>query len=129
MSDISWQTIPAGGHFSARLATGEKLRIVDLHGQQAIDFLCYAAESPTDRYNAANTMKINGNVYLGKETKLYSDGARVLMRIVEDTCGRHDTIAAVAVRGATSPVAVRRTPDVTRISSPNLPAGRLVLLT
>jgi hypothetical protein len=47
---------------------------------------------PTDRYNAANTMKINGNIYLGKGTKLYSDRAQVLLRIVEDTCGRHDTI-------------------------------------
>jgi uncharacterized protein YcgI (DUF1989 family) len=51
-------------------------------------------------------MKINGNVYLGKGTKLYSDRARVLMRIVEDPCGRHDTIAAVAGRGATSPATV-----------------------
>jgi uncharacterized protein len=90
--EISRQSIPAGGRFSTRLDTGERLRIVDTHGQQAVDFLCYAAELPTDRYNAANTMKINGNIYLGKETKLYSDRAHVLMRIVEDTCGRHDTI-------------------------------------
>jgi urea carboxylase-associated protein 1 len=90
--EISRQTIPAGGRFSTRLDTGECLRIVDTHGQQAVDFLCYAAGLPVDRYNAANTMKINGNIYLGKETKLYSDRAQVLMRIVEDTCGRHDTI-------------------------------------
>ena len=90
--EISRQTIPAGGRFSTRLDTGERLRIVDTHGQQAVDFLCYAAGLPADRYNAANTMKINGNIYLGKETKLYSDRAQVLMRIVEDTCGRHDTI-------------------------------------
>ncbi len=86
------QVIPAGGRFSTRLDTGERLRIVDTHGQQAVDFLCYAAKLPTDRYNAANTMKINGNIYLGKGTKLYSDRAQVLLRIVEDTCGRHDTI-------------------------------------
>src|SRR3984957_11322506 len=90
--EISRQTIPAGGGFSVRLETGERLRIVDLEGQQAVDFLCYTAELPVDRYNAANTMKINGNIYLGKETKLYSDRAQVLMRIVEDTYGRHDTI-------------------------------------
>jgi urea carboxylase-associated protein 1 len=84
--------IPAGGRFSAGLDTGDRLRIVDTHGQQAVDFLCYAAELPVDRYNAANTMKINGNIYLGLGTKLYSDRAQVLMRITEDTCGRHDTI-------------------------------------
>jgi urea carboxylase-associated protein 1 len=57
-----------------------------------VDFLCYAATLPAARYNAPNTMKINGNIYLGKGSKLYSDRAQVLMRIVEDTCGRHDTI-------------------------------------
>ncbi|HEY2617735.1 MAG TPA: DUF1989 domain-containing protein [Acetobacteraceae bacterium] len=85
-------TIPAGGRFSTRLEPGDLLRIVDTHGQQAVDFLCYAATLPTDRYNAANTIKINGYIYLSKGTKLYSDRAQVLMRIVEDSCGRHDTI-------------------------------------
>jgi hypothetical protein len=86
------QVVPAGGRFSTRLGKGERLRIVDTHGQQAVDFLCYGAELPTDRYNAANTMKINGNIYLGMGSRLYSDRAQVLMRIVEDSCGRHDTI-------------------------------------
>jgi uncharacterized protein len=90
--EIARHTIPAGGRFSVRLEPGDLLRIVDTHGHQAVDFPCYAAALPTDRYNAANTMKINGNIYLGKGTKLYSDRALVLMRIVEDSCGRHDTI-------------------------------------
>ena len=85
-------SIAAGCSFSIRLEPGDLLRIVDSHGQQAVDLLCYAAELPRDRYNAANTMKINGNIYLGKGTKLYSERAQVLMRIVEDSCGRHDTI-------------------------------------
>jgi urea carboxylase-associated protein 1 len=90
--EISRQVISAGGRFSARLEAGDRLRIVDTQGQQAVDFLCYTAEPPIDRYNAANTMKINGNIYLGTGTKLYSDRAQSMMRIVEDTCGRHDTI-------------------------------------
>ena len=91
-SETIHHTVPAGGRFSTRLDAGDLLRIVDTHGQQAVDFLCYAVALPADRYNAPNTMKINGNIYLGKGTKLYSDRAQVLMRIIEDTCGRHDTI-------------------------------------
>jgi len=34
------------------------------------------AELPVDRYNAPNTMKINGNIYIGMGTKLYSDRRR-----------------------------------------------------
>ena len=90
--EIARHVVLAGERFSTRLEAGDLLRIVDTHGQQAVDFLCYAAALPTDRYNAANTMKINGNIYLGKGSKLYSDRAQALMRIVEDTCGRHDTI-------------------------------------
>ncbi|HUN39892.1 MAG TPA: DUF1989 domain-containing protein [Acetobacteraceae bacterium] len=92
MPEILRQTIAAGGRFSTRLETGDLLRIVDLQGQQAVDFLAFAAELPVHRYNAANTMKINGNIYLGKGTRLYSERAEVLLTIVEDTCGRHDTI-------------------------------------
>lgn len=47
-TDVS-QIIPAGGHFSARLEAGERLRIVDTHGQQAVDFLCFSATLPADR--------------------------------------------------------------------------------
>ncbi len=92
MTELLRRTIEAGGRFSVRLETGDLLRIVDLDGQQAVDFLAYSAALPVDRYNAANTMKINGNVYLGKGTKLYSERAQVLLTIVDDTVGRHDTI-------------------------------------
>lgn len=84
--------VAPGGRWSARLEVGERLRIIDLQGRQAVDFLCYAAEPPLDRYNAQNTVKINGSIYVGMGTLLYSDRAQVLMRVIEDTCGRHDTL-------------------------------------
>lgn len=92
MSELLRRTIEAGGRFSMRLETGDRLRIVDLEGQQAVDFLAYSASLPADRYNAANTMKLNGSIYLGKGAKLYSDRAEAMLTIVEDTVGRHDTI-------------------------------------
>jgi urea carboxylase-associated protein 1 len=69
------------------------LRIIDLEGCQAVDFLCYNAEDPSERYNAADTVKIQGNIFLDKGTKLYSGLGNVLFTVVEDTCGKHDTIA------------------------------------
>lgn len=78
--------------WSATLRKGDVLRIVDLKGQQAVDFLCYALSDRSDRYNAANTIKLNGNVYLGKGTTLWSVRARPLMTIIADSCGRHDTL-------------------------------------
>ena len=42
---------------------GHVLRIVDLDGQQAVDFLCCNAQDPSERYNAADTMKVAGTIY------------------------------------------------------------------
>lgn len=90
---ISHTEVPAGGRWSARLARGETLRIVDLKGIQAVDFLCFAGEDPHDRYNAGNTIKMQGSIYIAKGSVLYSDHARALMKVTADSCGFHDTIA------------------------------------
>ena len=84
--------VPACEPWSARIRTGEVLRLIDLEGQQAVDFLCYSAANPTERYNAANTIKLNKNIYLGNGCVLWSVRARKMMTIVEDTCGSHDTL-------------------------------------
>ncbi|MEO8523904.1 MAG: DUF1989 domain-containing protein [Caldimonas sp.] len=81
------------GPWTRAIPAGHHLRIIDLEGQQAVDFLCYDLHDPENRYNAANTIKGARTVYLGKGARLYSDRGDVLMTIVEDTVGRHDTIA------------------------------------
>lgn len=84
--------IPACAPWSARIQKGDMLRLIDLEGRQAVDFLCYNSASPAERYNAANTMKLNKRIYLGKGCVLWSVRARKMMTIVEDTCGSHDTL-------------------------------------
>ncbi len=89
---VSDDEVAPGRPWSARLAAGARLRIVDLAGRQGVDFLCYNAEDPSERYNAPNTIKAATSLILGQGTVLYSDKARPLMTIVADTCGGHDTI-------------------------------------
>ncbi len=85
--------VPARGSWSRRLAKGEQMRIIDLEGKQAVDFLCYNARDFADRYAAADTMKINpSGIFLSTGTVLYSVGLTPLFTIVADTCGKHDTI-------------------------------------
>ena len=61
------------------------MRIIDLNGKQAVDFLCWNADDHDDRYAAADTMKINETgIFLGKGTTLYSVGLTPLLTIVED---------------------------------------------
>lgn len=86
------KVISPGGHWSGIVKRSETLRLVDLKGRQAIDFLCYNAHDPSERYNAADTMKINGSLFIGKGTKIYSGMGNVLFTVTDDTCGKHDTI-------------------------------------
>ena len=84
--------VPARAPWSARVARGNILRLIDLEGQQAVDFLCFNAYDPSERYHAANTIKVPCNIYVGEGTVLLSSLARPMMTVVADTCGRHDTI-------------------------------------
>jgi uncharacterized protein len=90
---ISREIVQPGGRWSRRLEIGERLRLIDLEGQQAVDFLCYSAELPFDRINLPNTIKLNRSLYISKGCRIYSDHAKVMFTVVEDTCGYHDTLA------------------------------------
>jgi urea carboxylase-associated protein 1 len=86
------RVIPPGECWARVLTRGQTLRIIDLEGKQAVDFLCYNAANPEERYNAADTMKYAKTIFVTKGHGIYSDQGRRLLTIVEDTCGRHDTI-------------------------------------
>jgi uncharacterized protein len=89
---IEDRIVAAGEPWSRVLRSGQRLRIVDLEGRQAVDFLCYNAADPSERYNAADTMKYAKTIFLTKGHGIYSDMGRRLFTVLEDTCGRHDTI-------------------------------------
>ena len=89
---ISSEVILARAGWSRELSRGQVLRIVDLEGRQAVDFLCYNARDYEDRYAAADTMKINGSIFIRKGTVIYSVNCNPLFSVIEDTCGFHDTI-------------------------------------
>ena len=81
--------------WSAEMKAGQILRLIDLEGQQAIDFLCFGTEpheSQLERYHMPNTIKVPKSILLGKGSVLRSQFARPMMTITEDSCGGHDTI-------------------------------------
>jgi len=84
--------VESGCGFSRTIRRGQTLRIVDLEGNQAVDTLFFDAHDPTDRYSAVDTIREQGNIYLTTGTRLFSSEGHVLLTIVADTCGRHDTL-------------------------------------
>lgn len=84
--------VEAGDYWMQVVRAGQTLRIVDLEGNQAADTLFYNANDPTERYSAMDTVRAQGNVYLTAGTRLMSSEGNVMLEIVADTCGRHDTL-------------------------------------
>ncbi|MEM7056150.1 MAG: DUF1989 domain-containing protein [Pseudomonadota bacterium] len=84
--------VPPRAPWSARMEAGEMLRIIDLEGQQAVDFLCFNADDPTERYHAPNTIKAPKQIFIGEGSILRSNLARPMMTVTHDSCGGHDTI-------------------------------------
>ena len=84
--------LPAGDGWIGELAQGGVLRIVDLHGNQAVDTLFFDAHDHANRYSAVDTLREQANAYLTTGSRLLALDGEALVTIVDDTCGRHDTL-------------------------------------
>jgi urea carboxylase-associated protein 1 len=91
-------TLPAGDGWLHEVKRGQMFRIVDLHGNQAADTLFFNAHDPADRYSAQDTIREQASIYLTTGTRLLSTEGNVLMTIVADTCGRHDTLGGACAQ-------------------------------
>lgn len=92
MNGFYSEDIPAGEGWIHEIRRGQHFRIVDLHGNQAVDTLFYNSHDYSDRYSAQDTIRAQRNLYLTTGTKLMSSAGNTLLTIVADTCGRHDTL-------------------------------------
>jgi urea carboxylase-associated protein 2 len=90
------ETIPGGGYAAKELHRGARLRLVDLHGDACASMLVFNAERPVERLNIADTVKVQWNAYLGAGSLLLSDMGRVLLSILEDSAGTHDTFCGAS---------------------------------
>ncbi len=94
--------LPAGESWLHEVKCGQVFRILDLEGNQAVDTLFYNARDPQERYSAVDTIREQGNLYLTAGTRLLSSEGNVLMTIVADTCGRHDTLGGACAAESNS---------------------------
>jgi len=92
MTPVLDQTCLPGEPWTHVLPVGGRLRISDLEGTQSADTLFYSAVDPAERYSSADTVRAQGGIFLTTGSVLISSRGRPLLHIVEDTCGRHDTV-------------------------------------
>jgi len=92
MQDQQPQTIPAGGYWLGILPKGRIIRLTDRHGNQAVDTLFFNADDFSERYSAMQTIQSQRSLYLTTGSILRSEAGNAMVEIIEDTCGRHDTL-------------------------------------
>jgi urea carboxylase-associated protein 1 len=71
---------------------GQTLRIIDLEGNQAVDFLAYSAADDAERYSAQDTIAAQGNVFLREGSVLLSNEGAPMMTVTATAVAYHDTI-------------------------------------
>jgi len=84
--------VAPGEPWSSVLRKGEILRIIDMEGQQAVDFICFNALDTKETYDNTVTVRLAARPFLRKGDVLYSNLANPMFTMVEDTIGNHDTI-------------------------------------
>ena len=71
---------------------GQTLRIIDLEGNQAVDFLVYNSHDDAERYSAQDTIAAQQNIFLRQGSILLSNEGRPMMTVTATAVAYHDTI-------------------------------------
>lgn len=92
MTEIHRETVAPRAPWSRVLRAGEVLTIVDLDGNQAVDFLAYDAHDTSRAYSAQSTLQAQDSVFLTTGSVLRDNEYDPLLTVVSDQVGRHDTL-------------------------------------
>ena len=73
-----------------QLKAGEKLKVVDIEGEQVSDFICYNFADTREYLSSGRTIDYASSIFLTKGSLFYSNRSNVMIEMMEDTVGRHD---------------------------------------
>jgi uncharacterized protein len=86
------EEVPAGWYMTTRLRRTEMLRLIDRAGTATPALIAWREADPSERINLADTVKVQWTAALRRGRIILSDMGRVMLSIVEDTSGAHDTL-------------------------------------
>lgn len=90
------EVLPGGGKWSKIIRRGDKIRLYAKGENASLSALFYNADNTSERFNSADTVKIQWNAFLGKGKVLFSELGHILFSITDDTTGGlFDTLAGM----------------------------------
>ncbi|HXJ00662.1 MAG TPA: urea amidolyase associated protein UAAP1 [Micropepsaceae bacterium] len=90
---LAEEAIPAGWYWPAWLPRGVTLRLINDSATPGVSLFLWNADDPSERFNPADTVKLQWTARMAGGKLLFSDMGRVLASITADSCGLHDCLA------------------------------------
>ncbi|MGN6229290.1 DUF1989 domain-containing protein [Dyella sp.] len=84
------QTIEPRSGVAFALRKGERLRVIDPQGEQVADLVAFNRHDLGEAISSGRSIDYASRIYLSTGDPIYSNRSRVMLRIGEDTVGRHD---------------------------------------
>lgn len=83
-------TIPPRSGEAFILKKGQRLKVIDLEGEQVSDFICFNLHDKSEYVSSGRTIDYAETIFLTAGHPFYSNRSNVMFKLVEDTVGRHD---------------------------------------
>ena len=84
------EIIPPRSGVSFILKKGQRLKVVDIKGEQVSDFICFNLADKSEYLSSGRTIDYAETIFLTTGHPFYSNRSNIMFDIVEDTVGRHD---------------------------------------
>jgi uncharacterized protein len=82
--------IPPRSGTAFELKRGESLKVIDPQGEQVADLVAFNRHDTGEAISSGRSIDYASKIYLSTGDTIYSNRSQALLRIVEDTVGRHD---------------------------------------
>ncbi|MFD6317570.1 urea carboxylase-associated family protein [Methylorubrum populi] len=82
--------IPPRSGAAFTLDRGQRLTVIDPRGEQVADLVAFRRDDLDEVISSGRTIDYASRIFLTTGDPIYSNRSNVLLRIVEDTVGRHD---------------------------------------
>ncbi len=76
------------------LKRGQRLKVIDAQGEQVSDLVAFNRADSAEMISSGRSIDYASKIHLSTGDPLYSNRSNVMLRIGEDTVGRHDFLLA-----------------------------------
>ncbi len=82
--------IPPRSGVAFNLKKGQRLKVIDIEGEQVADFICYNLHDRSEYLSSGRTIDYEETIFLTSGNSFYSNRSNIMFEMIEDTVGRHD---------------------------------------